>query len=272
MVGEGAKDYIWIGTGIGFQKRPGQEADKTKIERVFILQKKSTERLMNLLQDIPIEYVTLADDIIKYGKKKIIYELSDSIYISLTDHIFNTVRLQKEGLTLNNQLFWEIRKFYPNEFLVGESAVQLINQKFNVVLDDSEASNIAMHFINAQLNSANQVENIQALTKRIKDIISIIRMHNQISVDEKSFEFERFITHLRFFFKRLEKRPVTNSSNALLEYVIEKYPKAYETTILIGKYLEIDLVDEEQLYLTLHIQKLIDNKWNQGVTGNAGKT
>ncbi|WP_207940436.1 beta-glucoside operon transcriptional antiterminator [Enterococcus sp. DIV2402] len=258
LVGEGSKDYIWIGTGIGFKTKPGQEADEKKIERVFVLQKQSTKRLMNLLQDMPVEYATLADDIIKYGKQKITYELSDSIYISLTDHLFNTVRLQKEGLHLNNQLFWEIRKFYPNEFLVGEHAVQLINQKFKTTLDDSEASNIAMHFINAQLNSDEQVENIQSLTQKIRDILAIIRMHNHVDVDEKSLSFERFVTHLRFFFKRLETRTTENSSNPLLVHVIEKYPEAYETTLLIGRYLEKELIDEEQLYLTLHVQKLIE--------------
>ena len=258
LVGEGAKDFIWIGTGIGFKMKPGQQADESKIERVFVLQKQSTDRLMNLLQDIPVEYATTADDIIKYGKQQVRYDLSDSIYISLTDHIFNSVRLQKEGLQIQNQLFWEIRKFYPKEFAIGEYAIQLLNHKFAIALDDAEASNIAMHFINAQLSSEDQVENIQILTQKIRDIIAIIRMHNQVDVDEKSLAFERFVTHLRFFFKRLEKRTTENPSNPLLVHVIEKYPEAYETTLLIGKYLEKDLIDEEQLYLTLHVQKLIE--------------
>ena len=46
--------------------------------------------------------------------------------------------------------------------------------------------------------------------------------------------------------------------NPLLVHVIDKYPKAYETTRLIGEYLNKTLYDDEQLYLTLHVQKLID--------------
>lgn len=148
LVGKGTKDYIWIGTGIGYKRKPGQEADEKKIDRVFVLQKKSSERLMDLLQDIPMAYVILANEIIKYAKTEISYELSDAIYISLTDHIFNMIRLEKEGLTFTNQLFWEVRKFYHKEFSVGEMAIQLINAKFDV----TEAANIAMHCLLFNLN------------------------------------------------------------------------------------------------------------------------
>ncbi len=40
-----AKDFIWIGTGLGFKMKPGQAADETKIEKVFVLHKnKASER------------------------------------------------------------------------------------------------------------------------------------------------------------------------------------------------------------------------------------
>lgn len=261
LVRQGMQDSIWIGTGIGFKKKPGDLAEDSKIDRVFVLKKQSTDRFMLLLENMPIEYAAIADDIINYGKQQISYELSDTIYISLTDHLFNTVRLKKEGLTINNQLFWEIQKFYPVEFSIGEYAIALVNQEKEINLDDSEACTIAMHFINAQINNGEYVEDINLLTKKIKDIILIIRIHNRIEVNEKSLAFERFVTHLRFFFKRLENDNFENEDggNPLLVHVIEKYPKAYETTLLIGEYLKKTLYDNEQLYLTLHVEKLIEN-------------
>lgn len=258
LVGQGVKDYIWIGTGIGFKKKPGQEADESKIERVFILQKQSTQRLMDLLQEIPVEYATLADDVIHYAKENLTYEFSDSLYISLTDHIFNTIRLQKKGVVLKNQLFWEIRKFYPSEFAVGEKALELITQKLGVLLDECEGSYIAMHFINAQLSRTQSIENIEDISKKIKDIVSLISLHHRLVIDENSLAFERFVMQLRFFFKRLENSPSINRSNSLLAYVVVEYPTAYETVKLVEKYLEKELVEEEQLYLTLYIQKIIE--------------
>ena len=119
-----------------------------------------------------------------------------------------------------------------------------------------------MHFINAQINdNSEQMEDIQALTKKIKDILSLIRIHNRIAIDEDSLAFERFVTHLRFFFKRLENSSTHEDiGNPLLVHVVDKYPKAYETTRLIEDYLNTTLYDDEQLYLTLHVQKLIENK------------
>ncbi|MFC6464212.1 PRD domain-containing protein [Marinilactibacillus sp. GCM10026970] len=261
LVKEEGKDYIWIGTGLGFGKKPGDEADQTKIEKVFILHQKSSDRLTQLLQDIPIQYASLADDIIRYAKQTITYEISDSIYISLTDHLYNLVKLKREGIFINNKLSWEIRKFYPKEFKVGSYAVVLIEKKMEIKLEESEISNIAMHFINAQINSnTEEFDDIQSVTKKTRDIISLLRIHNKISIDQNSIAYERFVTHLRFFFKRLknlEKRE--HPDNPLLVHVVEKYPEAYESTRLIEKYLKVTLYDDEQLYLTLHIQKLIEN-------------
>lgn len=254
------KDFIWIGTGLGFKKKPGEEADQNKIEKIFVLQQKSSEHLVQLLENIPIQYASLADDIIRYAKKILEYELSDSIYISLTDHLYNLVKLKKAGISINNKIAWEIKKFYPTEFAIGTYAIQLIQEKTELSLDESEISNIALHFINAQINdNAEKTEDLQQLTKKIKDIVSIIRLRNKVEIDEESLAFERFVTHLRFFFKRLEKAEKNSSGNSLLVHVVDKYPQAYETTRLIEKYLNVTLYDDEQLYLTLHVQKLIEN-------------
>jgi beta-glucoside operon transcriptional antiterminator len=263
LVNKDHRDYIWIGTGLGFNKKPGDVVEEEKVEKIFTLQRKSSEHFSQLLENIPIQYAALADDIIKYAKQSLPYEISDSIYVSLTDHLYNMIKMKKEGVTLNNQLFWEIKKFYPKEFAVGLEAVALIEKSTNLLVDESEACNIALHFINAQINyPMNQKEDIVELTKKIKDIIAIIRIHNKISVNEHSLAYERFVTHLRFFFKRLESKAATssNASNSLLVHAVEKYPAAYDTTRLIEQYLKCVLSDDEQLYLTLHIQKLIEDE------------
>ena len=54
LVGEGTKDYIWIGTGIGYKRKPGQEADEKKIDRVFVLQKKGKLQVQVSHPDKPV--------------------------------------------------------------------------------------------------------------------------------------------------------------------------------------------------------------------------
>ncbi|MGK0552045.1 PRD domain-containing protein [Enterococcus faecalis] len=256
------QDFIWIGTGLGFNKKPGDSVEEDKVEKVFTLQSKSSQHFSQLLENIPVKYATLADDIIKLAKNCLPYQISDAIYVSLTDHLYNVVKMKTAGVILNNQLFWEIKKFYPKEFSIGLQAIGLMKKCTKVTIEESEACNIALHFINAQINySDNQNENIVELTKQIKDIVAIIRMHNKITINEQSLTYERFVTHLRFFFKRLESKERLNDvGNPLLVHVVEKYPAAYETTQKVAQYLQSEFSDDEQLYITLHIQKLIEDQ------------
>lgn len=262
LVAEAGKDYIWIGAGLGFQKKVGQLAEKDKIEKVFVLvEEKATERFITMLEDIPVEFVSLADDIIKFAKERTTPKISETIYISLTDHLYNLYKLHKEGIKITNRLSWEIKRFYPKEFAVGVHALALIKEQLGLEPAEDEAGNIAMHVINAQLNEDfTKTEDVQAISKKIREILAIIRMHNKMEINEETLAFDRFVTHLRFFFKRLENLERNNKTNPLLEHFVEKYVQAYETMKLIEKYLNVALNDDEQLYLALHIQKLIDHE------------
>ena len=69
--------------------------------------------------------------------------------------------------------------------------------------------------------------------------------------------YERFVTHLRFFFKRLKDRElVEDKDDFLLSQVRSKYKNAHNCMLKIEKYLNVDLTDEEKLYLTLHVQRV----------------
>lgn len=150
LVGQDGKDFIWIGTGLGFKMKPGQTADESKIEKVFVLHKnKVSERFLSLLSSIPTNYVSLADDIISLAKAEIKQELSETLYVSLTDHLYNLFKLHEQGITVTNRLSWEIKKFYQQEFEVGKKALEMIGQETGVVFEEEEAGNIAMHLINA---------------------------------------------------------------------------------------------------------------------------
>lgn len=261
LVGKGGKDFIWIGTGLGFQMKPGLEADESKIEKIFVLKEKSSyQRFEELIASIPIEYFSLTDDIIQLAKESLDYELSEMLYMSLTDHLFNVIKLHQQGIFLHNRLSWEIKKSYPKEFEVGKQALRQIEEKMNVKLGDEEAGNVAMHLINAQINeNGDQTIDARTIAKKIRDITSIIRLSNKLTINEDSLAYDRFVTHLRFFFQRLNGLEDISKSNPLLAHVKDQYKQAFETMRLVEEYLEATLNDDEQLYLTLHIQKLIEN-------------
>ncbi|WP_434578596.1 PRD domain-containing protein [Thermoanaerobacterium thermosaccharolyticum] len=202
------RELVVMGRGIGFKKSAGEMIDETLIEKTFILkQNDASEKFKLLLEDIPTEYVSICYDIIEYAKNMLNTKLNDYIYVTLTDHIYNAIKMFDEGLENPNPLIWEIKKFYPKEFQVGLKALEFIEDELNKKLPDDEAGNIALHLINAQINSSfNKVENVAEQTKKIHDILNIVMYTYGITLDEKSISYERFITHLRFFFQRLNKK------------------------------------------------------------------
>lgn len=252
-------EFVVMGRGIAFKKNAGEQVEEHLIEKVFVLKHKdASEKFKLLLEDVPSEYVSLCYDIIEYGKSILEVQLSDYIYVSLTDHMNNAFKMFDEGFKNANPLIWEIKKFYPKEFAVGLKALEFIEDETGKRLSEDEAGNIALHLINAQVNSSyNKVADVAQQTQKIHDILNIIKYSYNTSIDEHSISYERFITHLRFFFQRLNKKEkVELEDDFLWRQVKAKYKKAYGCMLKIEKYLDMVLSDEEKLYITIHIQRV----------------
>lgn len=256
------REVVVMGCGIGFKKNVGDKIDKEKIEKTFILKEKETsEKFKMILEDIPKEVIYVCYDIIEYAKNILNTDLSEYIYITLTDHINNVINLHKEGINLSNVILWEVKKFYSKEFEISLKALEFIKDELDITLPEDEAANIALHLINAQVNkNYNKSKDIAKQTRMINDILNIIKYTYNIELNEKSLSYDRFITHLRFFFKRLNEKEdriiEEKNEDFLLKQVREKYKDAYNCTLKIQEYLGKQLDEEEKLYLTVHIQKI----------------
>lgn len=254
------REVVAMGCGIAFKMSVGEILDQSKVEKTFILkEKEASERFKLLLEDVEPDVVSLCYDIIEYAKNILNGSLNDYIYVTLTDHIYNVLKLQKEGFNRPNVIIWEIKKFYPKEYAIGQKALEFIKDELEVELPEDEAGNIALHLINAQVNkNSDKVQDVAKQAKMVQDILNIVRYTYNISLDEKSLSYERFVTHLRFFFQRLNRKDKIEPKNDdfLLKQVKMKYEDAYNCMLKIEKYLNVELDDEEKLYLTLHVQRI----------------
>lgn len=251
-------EIIAMGCGIAFKKRSGDILDKDLIEKTFILKENNaSDRFKSLLENVPIEQIKACSNIIEYAKANLNVKLNDYIYVTLTDHINHSINLYDEGISKPNILGWEVKKFYNKEYKVGLKALDIIEEYIKKRLPNDEASNIALHIINAQINYSSK-ESLDAIkiAKYIQGIMTIIRYTYNIDIDENSLNYDRFITHLRFLLKRLNDNNMIESDNDLLEQVKEKYKKSYNCMLKIEKFLEVDMSNDEKLYLTIHIQRV----------------
>ncbi len=256
------QEVIVMGRGIAFNKRPGDNISEEKIEKIFTLEDEDmTKKFKTLISDIPIEYMELSEKIIQHAKIQLGKKLNDSIYISLTDHIYFAIERYNSNLPIKNGLLWETKHIYKEEFDIGLEALNMICEQFNVILPEDEAAFIALHIVNAQLNE--DMTNIMDMTKIVQDILTIVKYHLKVDFDENSLNYYRFVTHLKFFAHRLVKGTHYNKSNEddLINVLKSKYPDAYKCTEKIKKFVEkqyrYELTEEEMLYLMIHIQRVV---------------
>ncbi|WP_018884601.1 BglG family transcription antiterminator LicT [Paenibacillus massiliensis] len=264
VMNEHHKESVIMGKGIAFQKKAGDHVDNDKIEKMFTLDNKGlSEKLQALLAEIPMEHMEASEKIINYAKLQLGKILHDSIYVTLTDHISFAIKRAFKGMDLKNPLLWEVKRFYKEEFEVGLKALQILRQDLGVVLSEDEAAQIALHLVNAELNE--NMGNMVDITKVMHDVLSIVRKHFAFEYDEDSLVYFRFITHLKFFAQRLiNGTDATSTDNALFGMVKEQYKEAFACVerikVYIHKTYQRELTNEEMLYLTIHIERVVNHR------------
>lgn len=254
-------EVIVMGKGIGFMKKPGEAVDLSKVEKIFTVKDdESKSKYFRAMEDISSEYIDIINDIVKYATDILRCKLNDNIFISLIDHIAFAIERYNNNVNLQNRLLWEVKKFYPEEFKVGLYAVDKINSILNVNLPEEEAGNIAFHIVNAKSENA-EMENTILMIKMMKDIFNIIKYDLKITMDKESLNYSRFITHLQFFLQRvIEGKVVESKNNFILQQVESQYPDKVNCARNIKSYVEkllnIEISDDEVLYLSMHIIRL----------------
>lgn len=256
------EEIIVMGRGIGYQKSKGEPIDETKINKIFRLSNKEiSKKLQELLNSIPIEHINLSSEIIEYAQSKLNIKLNESIYISLSDHTFSAIQRAKEGINIKNVLLWETKKFYKKEFEIGMKSLEIIEEKTGVKLPEDEAAFIAFHIVNTQLSEGNQFAS--NIAKLIQEILNIVKYHFKVNFKEDSVFYYRFITHIKFFAQRLFSSTIHNSEtdDELLSIIKSKYSKEFECIIKIENFIKkqynYNLTDDEMIYLTIHIAKIV---------------
>ena len=251
------RELIAVGTGIGFKPCPYEIEDLDVIQRTFY---DVDSMYYNLLNEISVDVLEVAARIVDVARMKIESELSPKVVFTLADHINFAIERIRKNIHIQTPLYNDIQHLYEVEFALGETAVKMVQQTLKVKLPKGEASNIAMHFVNAETvtSISQQMPNNDEV---IEEITELIGEDFQIHINKNSFNYSRFVSHLLYLLKRQEKDTSISSENkAMFAYVKEQYPKTYECVQHIKEYLlnemNWELHDEELLYLMLHINRL----------------
>ena len=255
------KEVILMGSGIAFNKKPGQQIDEKKIEKTFVVDDENLgNKIKKLINQIPEGIFEITDEIITHAIVELNTVLDKQIYVSLADHIAFAVKRFRSGIIIKNELLNEVRRVHKAEFKVSLWAVDYINEKLGIELPEDEAGFIALHFVNAGYRETT-MKSITS-TKIIKDILNIIKYNFAIELDEDDLNYDRLLSHLKYFAKRIVNNNQNNSTDSgFIKMISTTYPEAYECAVKIGDYIlknnDYHVNDDEIVYLTMHIQRVI---------------
>ncbi len=257
---ESGAEIVVMGRGIGFARKPGGSVPDERIEKVFRIKSQSVaEQLKELLANMPLEHVKISSDIIAYAKEHLKLKLNQSIYVTLTDHINFAIERFSQGIEPENALLWEIKRFYSQEFQLGQYALELIYNRLGIHLPEDEAGFIALHFVNAEYGT--DIRDALNFPNLMKEILNIVKRELRIDLDEQSLHYERFVTHVKFLLQRIyRKELLPNEEAELAEMMRSKYPEEYRCSEKIAEYIEqatgSKISGEEIMYLSIHVRRV----------------
>ena len=253
-------EVIVMGRGIGFKKKQGEMVPADQISKIFRIKSRTlAEQFKELLANMPLERVRISDEIISHAKDHLKLKLNQSIYVTLTDHINFAIERVSQGIEPQNALLWEIKRFYPQEFQLGIYALELIQDRLDILLPEDEAGFIALHFVNAEYGT--DIRDAVKFPDQMQAIVDIVEHDLGILLDESSLHYERFVTHIKFLIQRIYRKELLSSEDRELSLMMQrKYPREYECSVKVAEYIMqatgSRLSEEEIMYLSVHIRRV----------------
>ncbi len=261
VVHEG-KEFIVTGSGIGFQKKIGDEIDQSKIERTYAYEYENQTQLYQLLSSIPIEHFEVSKQIVEEAANNINIVYKDKTIIALTDHISFAIERQKNGVNLPNIILPDVRSLYPMEYNYGLYGLDIIKKELGITLNPDEASYITLHLLNGSLNQS-PTKTLDTINL-VNDALKLIRSYFKLDPEFSSIELMRLTTHLKFLAHRIFNEHLVDKmdyDNDMFNYLKGKDAEVYQCVLevkdMIDKNFNYQLGQQELVYLMIHLYRII---------------
>ena len=119
-----------------------------------------------------------------------------------------------------------------------------------------------MHLIDAQSRAKEPMA--ERIVGLIGEITNIVRLVGHIEYDKDSLAYYRFVTHLKFFAKRMftgKQHPGEEIDEDMAQMIATKYALAHDCVGKVAAFLKekygYDVSEDEKFYLTIHVAKVI---------------
>lgn len=253
------------GRGIAYGKAKGDYIDSKAIGKLFTLESETSRKnLYFLLKDIPIDVVTTTYEIIDLAQKEYHLKVLDYIYVTISDHINGLYQRYQAGKYQEIPVP-DFHTQYPLEYEVARRGVQIINRNLSITIPESEANNLALHFINAAGEAAGdwefeKTDDAKLLTNIVK---STLKKYQVSRANSNGDYYDRLMIHLQYLVDRIRRTDATGMviSQQMIRETEHDYPRSYHiASEIFGKIrrrLYADIGEDERFYFIVHIQRII---------------
>ncbi|WP_322904639.1 glucose PTS transporter transcription antiterminator GlcT [Paenibacillus campi] len=254
------EEVVVIGKGIGFNRKTSDRIPLDVVEKMFILtNQQEQEQYKQLAMQIDERIIEVINEIIHYINQESKTPLNEHIHIALTDHIAFAIKRAEQGMTVQNPFLYETREMYPAEYRLAEHALDIINKRLGISLEEDEIGFVALHIYSALTDQ--HITEIKSHSQLIADMIKVVEDALDLKIAGDSLDYSRLLTHLRFAIERIRRGEKVAATHRLEEMLKSEYPEVYSLAWKLTKMMEQRLrrpvYAAEVSYLTMHLQRFV---------------
>lgn len=255
---------IVMGRGIGFQLKKGEQVDEQKVEKIFKLKDEhAVDDLTELLKNIPDDFIKTSYSLIDESQRKYNFETESYIYVTLTMHLFSAYEHMREGQKYKNYLP-DLHNQYPVAYKIGQDFIAGFRRELGIKFPIGEVKSIALHFINSHGDVSKGSSTFEKVDDSLIEVIKMKLKKEGITRNvENSRDFDRLLIHIKYFVNKLHINKIEKEiSEKSKESIRKDFPEAYEIVRrinqIVTKRFDINFSSTEEIYLTIHIERLIE--------------
>lgn len=257
--GERKRELIFLGKGIGFGKRPGEQVVSFGEARMYSLVTRRDQTAIKMVNGIDPVYLEATGKIMEDARRNI-GEVSQDIFLPMADHIALAAKRAREDAQIPNPFTREIQVIFPKEYETALRGRDILKEMTGYEISDDEAGFIALHIHSGLCGE--KVSDALDGTRVINESIDMIETGYGIRIERDSLGYTRLMSHLYYMVVRIRQGELLKVD--MNDYVRTAFPKAWDCAGEICEYMERSLKKkvspEERGFLGIHIERIVNEK------------
>lgn len=249
-------EVIFLGKGVGFQKKTDDEFMELANAKIYKLQKDTDKGpAMKIINTVDPLYLEISNDIIALAEARF-GNIDANILLPLADHIAFAIERIKNNMDIANPFANDIRLLFPEEYEIALAGRAIIQERCGYEVSDDELGYVTLHVHSAR--SSDKVDKSMLVAVIVNESIKEIEKEYQMQIDIRSLSYSRLLMHMKYMLARLDSGEKLNLD--MEEYTKKNFPYAYSIAETICHRIEQTIHQHvpriEIGYLALHIERI----------------